>query len=162
MFCEIEQEEEFGEGFVETPHLQKLPIRRGPTSRSHCSSQAELESDYIPVSDEDMNDELYVDSDEEVVVYCLTSGRKFRAKKRKARIWYDEKRLEPQQQICWHMCLLDVYQFRRVLVNLHVTRRRNYHYHRNNKDMIIVDCLEEGCPFNMVALLLQMKKNILY
>ena len=85
LFCEIEEEEEEDvEGFVEEPHLEKLPVRRGPTSRSHCSSQAKLESDYIPVSDEDMDDELYVDSDEEVVVYCPTSGRKSRAKRNRA------------------------------------------------------------------------------
>ena len=36
-------------------------------------------------------------------------------------------------------------------MNLHVTQRRNFHYHRNCKDRIIVDCSQEGCNFHMTA-----------
>ena len=147
LFCESEEEEEF----VPPEPLHKLPVRRGPTSRSHCSSQSALEADYIPSSDEDIDQPHPDDSDVEVEVYLPSSGRKSRAKKRKARQWYEESRLTPQEQICWHLCFLDVYQFRRALVNLHVTQRRNFHYHRNNKDRIIVDCVEQECPFHMVA-----------
>ncbi|KAE8771711.1 WD repeat-containing protein 43 [Hordeum vulgare] len=72
LFFEAEEEEE--EGFVEPTPLKKLPIRAGPTTRSHCSSEDILEEDYVPLSDDGIDGE--VDSDDEVVLYCSTSGRK--------------------------------------------------------------------------------------
>lgn len=111
-------------------------MRIGPTTRSHCNSQKTLEADYLPSSDEDINTIQVKDSDDDVVFFVPLSTRKSRSKKRKVRQWY---------QICWKMCFLDVYPFRRALVNLQVTQRKNFHYHINNKDRIIVDFLEEGC-----------------
>ncbi|KAE8805466.1 WD repeat-containing protein 43 [Hordeum vulgare] len=83
LFCEAEEEEE--EGFVEPAPMKKLPIKRGPTTRSHCSSEDILEEDYVPLSDDGNYGE--VDSDDEVVLYCSLSGRKPRSKKKKGKIW---------------------------------------------------------------------------
>ena len=157
LFCEQEEEEE--ECHFQPPPLQKIPVRRGPTTRAHCSSEVVLDSDFTPFSDEDVDDEDVWDSEEEFVNTCHSSGRKSRAKKRKPRKWYDENRLMPQEQICWQMCFTDVYQFRRALVNLHVSQRRNFHHHRNNKDRIIVDCLEKDCKFHMVASVIANEKT---
>ncbi|KAE8821383.1 hypothetical protein D1007_00521 [Hordeum vulgare] len=91
LFCEAEEEEE--EGFVEPTHVEKLPIRRGPTTRSHCSSEDIFEEEYVPLSDDGTDGE--VDSDDEVVLYYSSSGRKSRSKKKKGRIWFDENMLVP-------------------------------------------------------------------
>ena len=52
------------------------------------------------------------------------------------------------------LCFRDVYQFREALSRLHIVQVRNFHYHRNCKDRIIVWCKERevhGCSFYMTA-----------
>jgi hypothetical protein len=69
----------------------------------------------------------------------------------KARMWYDELRLQPEEQLYLKLCFVDVYQFRRALQQLHIAQLRNYYLHRNCKDKVIAKCLEKGCPFFMVG-----------
>jgi hypothetical protein len=54
------------------------------------------------------------------------------------------------------LCFKDVYQFREALARLHITQVRNFHYHRNTPDRIIVWCKEDrkekyNCQFYMSA-----------
>jgi hypothetical protein len=58
----------------------------------------------------------------------LQSGRKSRAKKAKERVWYDEKRENPEQQFRVKFCFKDVYQFRKALSRLHILQVRNFQY----------------------------------
>ena len=150
LFCKEDSSDE-DEVLVHQALAQKLPVRRGPTDRSHISSVATIEPDYVPSSDENMEDVKCELSDEEEIRYVPNTGNRSRAKKRAVRKWYKVEMQQPEDQICWQMCFEDVYQFRRALVNLHVTQRRNFHYHRNCKDRIIVDCSQEGCNFHMTA-----------
>ena len=78
-------------------------------------------------------------------------GRKSRAKKMEPRKWYDERRLNPHEQLCFKMCFTNVQQVRDALISLHIAQSRNYEYHRNSNVRIIVHCINEDCPFHMVA-----------
>jgi zinc finger SWIM domain-containing protein 3 len=49
------------------------------------------------------------------------------------------------------MCFRDVHQFREALINLHISQSRNYVYHRNSHVRISVQCIQENCPFYIVA-----------
>ncbi|KAE8768101.1 MATE efflux family protein 3, chloroplastic [Hordeum vulgare] len=66
LFCEAEEEEE--EGFVEPTPLEKFPIRRGPTTRSHCSLEDILEEDYVPLSDDGTDEKLI-----QMIKLCCTA-----------------------------------------------------------------------------------------
>ena len=133
---------------------KKLPVRKGPTERSHCSQQIITPADYLP-SDDEQDTEFNAEDDDgfELMSWVQPKGRKSRAKKKEKRIWYDENRQEPQDQFCLKMCFKDVYQFRAAVENLHVTQLRNYRNHRNCKDRVMVVCSEEekGCPFFMIG-----------
>ena len=133
--------------------VSKLAVRKGPTSRSHHEPVGEDYFYFLPSSDEEKNPGDLGDSDDDGAVekFKLASGRKSRRKKPKLRVWYDESRANPQDQLCLKMCFTDVYQFRRALRQLHVSQLRNYAYWRNNKDRVIVVCSEEKCPFYMVG-----------
>ncbi|KAM0871121.1 hypothetical protein ACQ4PT_039587 [Festuca glaucescens] len=54
--------------------LKKLPVKRGPTSRSHCSSVNKCKHDYVPSSDDNFADGD--DSDDVELPFVLPSGRK--------------------------------------------------------------------------------------
>jgi hypothetical protein len=49
--------------------------------------------------------------------------RKSRAKKAKERIWYDENRENPEQQLMLKLCFRDVYQYKEALSRLHIVQR---------------------------------------
>ena len=52
------------------------------------------------------------------------------------------------------LCFRDVYQFREALSRLHIVQVRNFHFHRNTPDRIIVCCKQKekyGCEFYMTA-----------
>jgi hypothetical protein len=87
----------------------------------------------------------------EAMKFVLPVGRNTRAKKQKPRMWYDEMRLQPEEQLTLKMCFVDVYQFRRALQQLHIAQLRNYYLHRNCRDRIIAKCTEDGCPFYMTG-----------
>jgi hypothetical protein len=74
------------------------------------------------------------------VPFVLSCGRKSRAKKAKQRTWYDETRENPEQQFKVSLYFKDVYQFRQALSRLHIVHVRNYHFHMNTADRIIVWC----------------------
>ena len=97
------------EVLVQQAPAQKLPVRRGPTDRSHISSVATIEPDYVPSSDENMEDVKCELSDEEEIRYVPNTGKRSRAKKRAVRKWYKEEMQQPGDQICWQMCFDDVY-----------------------------------------------------
>ena len=66
-------------------------------------------------------------------------------------MWYDENRLLAEEQLCMQLCFIDVYQFRNVLHNMHIAQLRNFRFHRNCKDRVIVKCVKEGYPFYIVG-----------
>jgi hypothetical protein len=70
------------------------------------------------------------------------------------RFWYDEHRENPEQQFMLKICFRDAYQFRDALARLHLVQLRNFHFHRNSPERIIVRCEERDkydCQFYMVA-----------
>ncbi|KAE8802453.1 wd repeat-containing protein 43 [Hordeum vulgare] len=94
---------------TEEPQMQKSPERRkklevrrkGPTTRSHCSVLEDVIPDFIPSEDEEDDCLLFEDDDDghEPPSFVLPKGRKSRAKKRKPRIWYNDKLEHPHQQL---------------------------------------------------------------
>ena len=141
---------EDSEAFVPIATLKKKPVRKGPTSRSHGTVACTANPDYFPSDDQYI--ELSDDSNDCMETpLLLPSGRKSRAKKMKLRMWYDENRLLPEQQFCFKLCFLNVYQFRVALQNLHISQLRNFMYHRNTPDSVIAMCPDEECPFYVTA-----------
>ena len=138
---------------VAAKQKKKEPVRKGPTTRAHCSQQSTTPADYVPSDDEgpDVDLDPLDDDGFESMSWVMPKGRKSRAKKREPRVWYDESRLQPEQGLCLKMCFLDVYQFRRAVQTLHIAQLRNFRYHRNYKDRVIVKCSEKDCPFFMVG-----------
>jgi hypothetical protein len=138
--------------------VKKKPKSQGPTLRSHSQVEQPLKPEWAPSDEEDGLDFLAEDDDDghEHLPFFIPKGRKSRAKKQPQRIWYDEKRQNPEQQFMLKLCFKDVYQFREALARLHITQVRNFHYHRNTPDRIIVWCKEDrkekyNCQFYMSA-----------
>jgi hypothetical protein len=140
---------------------KKLPVRKGPTTRSHCSQQSTTPADWLPSDDEGQDGDLDPEDDDgfETMSWALPKGRKSRAKKMDPRVWYDESRLHPEQGLCMKMCFQDVYQFRRALQTLHIAQLRNFRYHRNCKDRVMAVCSTEGCPFYMIGSVIKNEKT---
>ena len=132
---------------------QKLPVRKGPTTRTHSSVVQEEEPDFKPSSDEEEKGLLKEADDDgfEPLSFVLPKKRKSRAKQRPPRKWYNEKMEAPHEQLCLKMCFKDQHQFREALLNLHITQGRNFKYHRNSDQRIIVECNQKHCNFFMVA-----------
>ena len=112
---------------------QKLPVRRGPTTRSHSSVLEEVQPDWKPSSDEEEKGLLKDSEDDgyQPLAFVLPQKRKSRAKKRPPRVWYNEHLEQPHQQLQLHMCFRDQHQFREALLSLHITQARDFKYHRN-------------------------------
>ena len=140
---------------------KKLVVRRGPTTRTHSSVLEEVQPDFIPSSDEEDDGLLFEDEDDghEPLSFVLPKGRKSRAKKRKPRIWYNDKLEQPHQQLCLYMCFKDQEQFRDALLSLHITQSRDSRYHRNSDQRIIVYCKQEHCQFCIVAAVIKGEKT---
>jgi hypothetical protein len=85
----------------------------------------------------------------------IPCGRKRKIKKLKKRVWYDPHRADAHLQFCKKLCFKDVYEFRVALRNYHIAQLRNFAYHRNTPQSIIVTCTtqgkEEGCKFYLTA-----------
>ena len=64
------------------PVRRKLPVRKGPTDRSHCSQQSTTPADFLP-SDDEFDCELEAEDDDgaELTSWMQPKGRKSRAKK---------------------------------------------------------------------------------
>jgi len=143
----------------DTAVVQKLKVVRkpGPTSRSHHEVEKMDRADWFPEADEKCFPGDYGISDEEDEPegsYKLPSGRKRRNKKLKDRIWYDHKLQGPVEQFCKGLCFTTVYEFRDALRDFHIRTLRNFQYHRNAPDRIIVWCSEraaQGCDFYICA-----------
>ena len=142
----------------DTTVVQKLKVVRkpGPTSRSHHEVEKMEKADWFPEADEKCFPGDYGISDEEDEPegsYKLPSGRKRRNKKLKDRIWYDHKLQGPVEQFCKGLCFITVYEFRDALRDFHIRTLRNFQYHRNAPDRIIVWCSEraQGCDFYICA-----------
>ncbi|CAM0873900.1 unnamed protein product [Alopecurus aequalis] len=144
--CEDVAEPEYFKG-------KQIVVNPGPTSKAHHEPACKKNMDFRPSSDEDSSPGDLGDSDDDGFVpkHLFTSGRKSRSKKPKVRVWYDETRENPDDQLCKKMCFTDVYQYRRALRHLHVSQLRNFTYHRNNKDRVIAVCADDNCPFFMVG-----------
>jgi hypothetical protein len=131
------------------------PVRKGPTERAHCSTHISEPACYVPSSDSGSDGDLREEDDDgAAMAWAVPSGRKSRAKKKATRVWYDEDRLQPEDQLCLKMCFTDVYQFRRALQNLHIAQLRNFAYHRNGPNRVIAECSERktvGCKFHMTG-----------
>jgi hypothetical protein len=113
-----------------------------------------IEQDWVPSSDEESNPgDLSQEENDgaQLPPFKLPNGRKSRAKKNKIRVWYDEKRGNPQEQFVRKLCFLDVQQFRRALLTFHISQNRNYSFHRNCSDRVIVVCSTDDCPFFIAA-----------
>jgi hypothetical protein len=130
----------------------------GPTLRSHSQVEEKIIPQWAPSDEEDDPTFLKEEDDDgfEPVPFVLPSGRKSRAKKAKQKTWYDETRDNPEQQFKVSLCFKDVYQFRQALSRLHIVQVRNYHFHRNTPDRVIVWCKQKDsnkwdCPFYMTA-----------
>jgi hypothetical protein len=154
-----EQEEEEDEGDVEEVDFtveKKKAMRPGPTTRSHHEEEFAEPEDFLPSGDEDCHSDELVGSDDDdgwVKKFVLPSGKGRRQVKVKKRVWYDEAREDAHEQFALKLCFRDVYQFRVALRNYHIAQLRNFSYHRNNPDSIIVECSEKkhGCPFYLTA-----------
>ncbi|CAM0944733.1 unnamed protein product [Alopecurus aequalis] len=148
---EESEAEEVAEGDFITE--KKLPLRPGPTSRSHYEPEEEDDNFFVPTSDEECShDELHDgDDDGYVKKIVLTSGMKRRLKKLKKRQYYDPTRADAHDQFAIKLCFKDVYEFRVALRNYHIAQLRNFRFHRNNSDRVIVQCTQEDCPFFISA-----------
>jgi hypothetical protein len=140
---------------VQEPVKKKVK-RQGPTTRSHSQQERNVLPEWVPSDDEEDQGFINVDDDDgfQEPIFVQPKGRKSRAKKYKPRVWYDENRENPTQQFILKLCFRDVYQFREALARFHIQQVRNFHYHRNCKDSIIVECKQKknfGCPFYMAA-----------
>ncbi|KAK1650008.1 hypothetical protein QYE76_067813 [Lolium multiflorum] len=136
--------------------LKNKATKCGPTSSSHHEEVKFEEGNYfMPTSDEESSPDELADSDDDGFVskFVPASGRKRRLKKMKKRVWYDETRANPHEQIGMKLCFTDVYQFRRALRTYHIAQLRNFQYWRNDSDKIIVLCprADKGCPFYISA-----------
>ncbi|KAE8814794.1 hypothetical protein D1007_07794 [Hordeum vulgare] len=140
---------------------QKPPVRRGRTTRSHSSKLREVEPDFKPSSDEEEKGLLKESDDDgfEPLSFVPPKKRKSREKKRPPRKWYNEKMDQPHEQLCLKLCFRDHHQFTNALLNLHITRSRNFKYHRNSDHRIIVECREKQCQFFMVATVIKGEKT---
>ncbi|CAM0874786.1 unnamed protein product [Alopecurus aequalis] len=129
---------------VEEPVKKKVK-RQGPTTRSHSQVDKPKIAYWTPDADVEEAGFLKEEDDDgfEPVSFVQPKGRKSRAKKAKERVWYDEHRENAEQQFMLNLCFKDVYQFRHALTRLHISQVRNFHYHRNCKDRIIVWCKEK-------------------
>ncbi|KAE8799011.1 hypothetical protein D1007_25632 [Hordeum vulgare] len=130
-----------------------LPARRGPTTGSHSSVLEKEEPEFIPSSDEEEKG-LFKGADDdgfEPLSFVLPKKRKSRAKQRPPRKWYKEKMEQPHEQLCLKMCFKDQHQFTEALLNLHITQGRNFKYHINLDQRIIVKCKQEHFNFFMLV-----------
>ena len=134
---------------------KKLPVRKGPTMRSHSSMPVPTIVGYIPSSDSDGCTGLMSDNDDDmfepISMVPLKQQRKSRGKKQQPRKWYDVSRMNAHEQLCMRMCFRNVRQFREAVINLHIAQSRNFIYHRNSNLRVIVMCIKEDCPFYIVA-----------
>jgi hypothetical protein len=64
-------------------------------------------------------------------------------KNMKKRTWYDESRENAHEQFAIKTCFRYVYQFRVGLRNFHIAQLRNFSYHGNNLNSIIVEFSEK-------------------
>ena len=146
------------------PEKNKRKKRKGPTLRSHSSVPVEQYVDYIPSTDEDRDPGFLSDSDDDcfqpLSMVPPKGGRKSRAKKMKPRMWYDDRRRNPHEQLCLKMCFINAQQFRDALISLHIAQSRNYAYHRNSNVRVTVHCIHESCPFHMVASEIKGEKTV--
>ena len=140
------------------PMTQKLkPVRNpGPTIRSHNEAEKMEKPDWLPEADEKCFPGDYGISDEEDEPegsYKLPSGRKRRNMKLKERVWFNPKLPNPEDQFCKGLCFTSVYEYRDALRDFHIRTLRNFQYHRNAPDRIIVWCSEraQGCDFYITA-----------
>ncbi|KAE8775279.1 hypothetical protein D1007_52220 [Hordeum vulgare] len=161
---EDEQEEEDVNFFArEEPakRRKKLEVSKGPTTRSHSSVLKEMQPDFIPSSDEEGDCFLFEDEDDghEPPSFVLPKGRKSRSKKRKPRIWYNEKLEQPHQELCLYMCFKDQHQFREALLSLHITHARDFRYHKNSDQRIIACCKQDHYQFCIVAAVIKGEKT---
>ncbi|KAK1646972.1 hypothetical protein QYE76_064777 [Lolium multiflorum] len=153
---EAEEDSEVEEIIEKIIPLKNKAAKCGPTSSSHHEVVKFEEGNYfMPTSDEESSPDEVADSDDDGFVskFVPASGRKRRLKKMKKRVWYDETRANPHEQIGMKLCFTDVYQFRRALRTYHIAQLRNFQYWRNDSDRIIVFCPREddGCPFYISA-----------
>ncbi|KAE8782356.1 hypothetical protein D1007_44274 [Hordeum vulgare] len=165
---EEEDEDEDVDDFArEEPPMQKyakrrkkLEVRKGPTTRSHCSVLEEVIRDFIPSEDEE-DDWLFEEEDDghESPSFVLPKGRKSKAKKRKPRSWYNDKLEQPHQQLCLYMCFKDQHQFREALLSLHITQAIDFRYHRMSDQRIIACCKQDHCQFCIVAAVIKGEKT---
>ncbi|XBH97531.1 hypothetical protein VPH35_127187 [Triticum aestivum] len=149
----VHEEEEQVEEQQQDPPKRKEK-RKGPTKRSHSSLEQRFEDVWAPSSDEELDvGDLKEECDDgaENAPYILPNGRKSRAYKAQPRKWYSEERENPEEQFCRKLCFLNVYQFRRALQTFHISQNRNYEFHRNCNDSIIVYCTNVKCPFYIAA-----------
>ena len=109
--------------------------------------------DYVPEADEFVFPGCDGVSEDEDLVECLPSGRKKRYKKKKERVWYDSSLPLAHEQLSKGLCFTTVYELRKALRNYHVRILRNFEYHRNDPQRVIVWCTqrEHGCDFYMTA-----------
>ncbi|KAE8771034.1 hypothetical protein D1007_57126 [Hordeum vulgare] len=113
----------------------KLPVRRGPTPRSHSSVLEKEEPEVKPSSDEEEKGLLKEADDDgfEPLSFVVPKKRKSRAKQRPSK---------------------DVFKgstsIQRGFVELTHHSSRNFKYHRNSDQRIIVECKQEHCNFFMV------------
>ena len=144
----VHEEEEQVEQQHDPPKRKEK--RKGPTKRSHSSLEQRFEDVWVPSSDEEIDvGDLKQEYDDgaENAPFILPNGRKSRAYKAQPRKWYSEERENPEEQFCRKLCFLNVYQFRRALQTFHISQNRNYDFHRNCNDSIIVVCTNVKCPF---------------
>nr|XP_045086430.1 uncharacterized protein LOC109771369 [Aegilops tauschii subsp. strangulata] len=116
--------------------------------------EGDTDEDWFPSFDEESNPgDLSEEDNDGAQIPCvkLPADRKSRAKKRKPRVWYDEQRENPEEQFMKKLCFLDLTQFRRALLNFHISQNRNHAFHRNCPDRIIAVCKFENCPFFIAA-----------
>ncbi|KAK1646078.1 hypothetical protein QYE76_063883 [Lolium multiflorum] len=127
------------------PAVKRQVKRPGPTLRSHSQVEADVIPDWVPSDDEGDKGFLKEEEDDgyEPLPFVLAGGRKSRGKMAKERVWYDDSRQNPEQQFMVGLCFKDVYQFRQALARLHIVQVRNFLYHRNTPDRIIVWCKDK-------------------
>jgi hypothetical protein len=97
------------EYFVEK--MKQKPARSGPTTRSHHEPEGSQPYFFVPSSDEDSSPGDLGESDDDGFVQKFEnrSGRKRRVQKPKPRIWYDEARENPHEQIAKKVCFTDFF-----------------------------------------------------
>ncbi|KAM3349245.1 hypothetical protein ACQJBY_022378 [Aegilops geniculata] len=134
--------------------LSSLAKSRDGTNTQACelsdAGSEDIGMDIIPSDDDGF----------EPAISVAPKCKKSRAQPLPTRVWYDEGRFLGGEQLCLHMCFVNMHQYRRALKNYHILQSRDYMYLRNDRDRVNVCCVNEHCQFYMTASAIKREETV--